>query len=57
MKKLFLLLIAVGLCLGCRTMRSTLETEAVFYPENEESTAVSVVVRFENFSPVAPRCD
>jgi hypothetical protein len=57
MKKLFLLLIAVGLCLGCRTMRSTLETEAVFYPENEESTALSVVVRFENFSPVAPRCD
>lgn len=58
MKKLVLLLAVVGFCCGCRTTRSTLEAEAVYYPEREETTAISVVVKFEDFRPVAPLyCD
>lgn len=44
---MFLLLLA-----GCQTTKTSIETEALYLPEDDESTRVSVVLKIESLNPV-----
>jgi hypothetical protein len=44
---MFLLLLA-----GCQATKTSVETEALYLPEEDESTRISVVLKIESLNPV-----